>query len=114
MHTIRNTLVVVDSQQSRDLILNRAKMIASATRSHLHLLACGKGHHHCSHLNDIQGALVQEGYSVSAQQAWHGSSHKTIIAAQQAEGCGLVIKQHLPDTPLMKACLLYTSDAADE
>lgn len=105
MHTIRNTLVVVDSQQSRDLALNRAKMIASATQSHLHLLACDKGHQHSSYLNDMQGALVQEGYSVSTQQAWHGSSHKTIIATQQTEGCGLVITQHLPDTPLMKALL---------
>lgn len=105
MHTIRNTLVVVDSQQSEELILNRAKMIASATQSHLHLLACDKGDHHCACLDDMQGALVQEGYSVSAQQAWHGSSHKTIIATQQAQGCGLVITQHLSDTPLMKALL---------
>jgi len=105
MHTIRNTLVVVDSQQSNDLTLNRAKMIASATQSHLHLLACDKGNQHCSCLNDMQGELVQEGYSVSTEQAWHGSSHKTIIAAQQAQDCGLVIKQHLPDSPLMKALL---------
>ncbi|WP_137807707.1 universal stress protein [Pseudomonas sp. G(2018)] len=105
MHTIRNTLVVVDPQQSNDLILNRAKMIAGATQSHLHLLAYDKGHQHSSCLNDMQGALVQEGYSVSTQQAWNGSSHKTIIATQQTEGCGLVIKQHLPDTPLMKALL---------
>nr|WP_180204926.1 universal stress protein [Pseudomonas sp. SbOxS1]NYU04920.1 universal stress protein [Pseudomonas sp. SbOxS1] len=105
MHTIRNTLVVVDSQQTNDLTLNRAKMIASATQSHLHLLACDKGNQHSSCLNDIQGTLVQEGYSVSTEQAWHGSSHKTIIAAQQAQDCGLVIKQHLPDNPLMKALL---------
>lgn len=105
MHTIRNTLVVVDSQQSEDLILNRAKMIASATQSHLHLLACDKRLNHSSYLNDMQSALAQEGYSVSAQQAWHGSAHKTIIAAQQAEGCGLVIKQHLPDHPLAKSLL---------
>ncbi|MNQ71225.1 Universal stress protein E [compost metagenome] len=105
MHTIRNTLVVVDFQQSRDLILNRAKMIADATRSHLHLLSCGKEHHHRTHLNDIQGTLVQEGYSVSTEQAWHGSTHKTIITAQQTEGCGLVIKQHVTDTPLRKALL---------
>ncbi|VVO35583.1 universal stress protein [Pseudomonas fluorescens] len=105
MHTIRNTLVVVDSQQSEDLVLNRAKMIANATRSHLHLLACDKQHKHSSYLNDMQGALAQEGYSVSAEQAWHGSPHKTIIAAQQAQGCGLVIKQHLPDNPLLKGLL---------
>lgn len=105
MHTIRNTLVVVDSQQPMNLTLNRAKMIASATQSHLHLLACDKGHHNGSYMNDMQDGLVQEGYSVSAQQAWNGSSHKTIIATQRSEGCGLVIKQHLPDTPLMKALL---------
>ena len=105
MHTIRNTLVVVDSKQSNDLTLNRAKMIASATQSHLHLLACDKGQQHSSYLNDMQGILAEEGYSVSTQQAWHGSSHKTIITAQQAEGCGLVIKQHLPDAPLKKALL---------
>jgi universal stress protein E len=105
MHTIRNTLVVVDSKQSNDLTLNRAKMIASATQSHLHLLACDKGQQHGSYLNDMQGILVEEGYSVSTQQAWHGSLYKTIITTQQAEGCGLVIKQHLPDTPLMKALL---------
>jgi nucleotide-binding universal stress UspA family protein len=105
MHTIRNTLVVVDWQQSSDLILNRAKMIASATQSHLHLLACDKGNQHSSYMNDMQGALVKEGYSVSTQQAWQGSPYKTIIAAQQAQGCGLVIKQHLPDNPLIKALL---------
>ncbi len=105
MHTIRNTLVVVDSQQSGEWVLSRAKMIANATRSHLHLLACDKGNHHSSWLDDLQGSLVQEGYSVSAQQAWDGSLHKTIIAVQQEEGCGLVIKQHLPDNPLIKAFL---------
>lgn len=105
MHTVRNTLVVVDSQQSGDLILHRAKMIASATRSHLHLLTCTKGNHHGAYLNDLQGALEQEGYSVSAQQAWHGSTYKTIIAVQQAQGCGLVIKQHVTDNPVVKALI---------
>lgn len=105
MHTIRNTLVVVDSQQAGDLTLNRAKMIASVTQSHLHLLACGKSNHHTSYLNELKRSLVQEGYSVSTEQSWHGSSHKTIIAAQQVEGCGLVIKHHLPDNPLMKALI---------
>jgi nucleotide-binding universal stress UspA family protein len=98
-------LVVVDSQQSGDLILNRAKMLASTTQSHLHLLACDKGNRHAAYLNDLQDVLLQEGFSVSAEQAWHGSSHKTIIAAQQAQGCALVIKEPLPDSPLKKALL---------
>lgn len=105
MQTIRNTLVVVDSQQSGDLILDRARMIANSTQSHLHLLACEKGNHHASWLSELQDRLVKEGFSVSAQHDWQGSAHKTIIAAQQAEGCGLVIKQHLPDNPLIKAFL---------
>ena len=32
-------------------------------------------------------------------------SAPTIIAAQQAEGCGLVVKQHVPDNPLKRALL---------
>lgn len=105
MHTIRNTLVVVDSQQPDELILNRAKMIADATHSHLHLLACDKQLKQASYLNDMRGALEKKGYSVSAEQAWHESSHQTIIATQQAKACSLVIKQHLPDNPLKKALL---------
>ncbi|MNJ17439.1 Universal stress protein E [compost metagenome] len=105
MHTVRSTLVVVDSHQPADQILNRARMIASATQSHLHLLVCCKGAHHSSSLDDLQHTMEREGYSVSTQQAWEGNSHKTIIAAQQAQDCGLVITQHLPDNPLLKAVL---------
>lgn len=105
MHTIRNTLVVMDSQQPEELILNRAKMIADATRSHLHLLVCDKRLKHSSYLNDMRGALEKKGFSVSTEQAWHKSPHQTIIATQQAKGCGLVIKQHVPDNPLKKALL---------
>ncbi|TDF86282.1 universal stress protein [Pseudomonas sp. H9] len=105
MHTIRNTLVVVDAQQPGEMILHRAKMIASATRSHLHLLACNKGNHHSPYLHDLQTSLQQQGYSVSTQQAWHGSEHRTIITVQQAKECGLVIKQHFTDNPVKKAFL---------
>ncbi|WP_044871508.1 universal stress protein [Pseudomonas sp. LFM046] len=105
MHTIRNTLVVLDPQQSEGLILNRARMIASATRSHLHLLVCDKHPDLSSQLEDVRGALEKEGFSVSAERAWHHNPHQTVIAAQQAEGCGLVIKQHLPDNPLTKSVL---------
>lgn len=105
MHTVRSTLVVMDSQQPSEPVLHRAKMIARATSSHLHLLVCNKGNQQSAYLNDLKGYLCEEGYSVSAQQAWQGSIHRTIIAAQQAEGCGLVIKQHLNDNPLTKALL---------
>ncbi|MCO6055739.1 universal stress protein [Pseudomonas sp. MOB-449] len=105
MHTIRNTLVVMDPQQSEEQILNRARMIASSTRSHLHLLVCDKRPDLSPHLEEVRGALEKEGFSVSAQRAWHHSLYQTVIAAQQAEGCGLVIKQHRPDNPLTKSIL---------
>jgi nucleotide-binding universal stress UspA family protein len=105
MHTIRKTLVVVDLQQPSDLVLHRARMIAGATRSHLHLLVCNKGNHQGTYLNDLQDSLSEEGYSVSAEQTWHGSVPKTIIATQQVQGCGLVIKQHVTDNPMKKAFL---------
>lgn len=105
MHTIRNTLVVVDPQQPETLVLNRARMIANATQSHLHLLVCDKHPNHSPHLEDLGGTLEKEGFSVSAEQAWHHNAHQTIIAVQQAKGCGLVIKQHRPDNPIMKSIL---------
>jgi nucleotide-binding universal stress UspA family protein len=49
--------------------------------------------------------LREDGYSVTTEQAWNDSLHETIIDVQQAEGCGLVIKQHMPDSPLKKALL---------
>ncbi|MGV8604567.1 universal stress protein UspA, partial [Pseudomonas aeruginosa] len=49
--------------------------------------------------------LREAGYSGSTNQAWKDSLHQTIIAEQQAEGCGLIIKQHIPDNPLKKAIL---------
>jgi nucleotide-binding universal stress UspA family protein len=49
--------------------------------------------------------LVSEGFSVTAEQQWNETLHQTIIDAQLDKGCGLVIKQHLPDNPLKKALL---------
>ncbi|WP_369959291.1 universal stress protein [Pseudomonas benzenivorans] len=106
MQTIRNTLVVMDVTQPESLILNRARLIASATQSHLHLLVCDKNNDHSSLLAQTQQALCAEGLSASAEQAWRGSEHQTIIAVQQAQGSGLVIKQHLRDTRLSKNLIL--------
>ncbi len=52
----------------------------------------------------LKAALLADGYSVTTEQAWNESLHETIIDVQQAEGCGLVIKQHFPDSPLKKPC----------
>lgn len=105
MQAIRSILVVMDPQQAECLALKRAKLIAGVTQSHLHLLICDKKQEHAAHLENIQANLLREGYSVSSQQAWHENLYQTIITVQQAEGCGLVIKQHFPDNPLKKAIL---------
>lgn len=86
-------------------VAQRAQLIAGVTQSHLHLLVCEKRRDHSAALNDLAQELREEGYSVSTNQAWKDSLHQTIIAEQQAEGCGLIIKQHFPDNPLKKAIL---------
>ncbi|WP_068826261.1 universal stress protein [Pseudomonas sp. BMS12] len=105
MQAIRSILVVMDPQQPEGLALKRAKLIAGVTQSHLHLLVCDKKGDFSAFLSEQQSALQEEGHRVSIQQAWHESTYQTIITVQQAEGCGLVIKQHVPDNPLKKALL---------
>lgn len=105
MQAIRSILVVVEPTHTDDLALKRAKLIAGVTQSHLHLLVCDKKSDHTGYLSDLTSLLNSEGFSTSSQQAWDDSQHQTIINVQQAEGCGLVIKQHFPDNPLKKALL---------
>ena len=105
MHAIRSILVVMEPDRPEGLALKRAKLIAGVTQSHLHLLVCEKKHDHAAYLAELCAGLSEEGYSVSSQQSWLENQYQTIIAAQQAEGCGLVIKQHYPDNPLKKALL---------
>ncbi|MBS7660382.1 universal stress protein [Pseudomonas lalucatii] len=105
MQAIRSILVVITPEQPEGLALKRAKLIAGVTQSQLHLLICDKKHDHSALLHDLSNSLQQEGYSVSGQQAWHENLYQTVIAVQQAEGCGLVVKQHFPDNPLKKALL---------
>ncbi|HLA30201.1 MAG TPA: universal stress protein [Pseudomonas sp.] len=105
MQAIRSILVVMEPERAEGLALKRAKLIAGVTQSHLHLLVCDKKNDHTAYLSDLTGLLNSEGFSASGQQAWHESLHQTIISVQQAEGCGLVIKQHFPDNPLKKAIL---------
>ena len=109
MQSIRSLLVVLEPTLEKDsdesLALDRACLIAGVTRAHLHLLICDKKYDHSSVLKQLMIDLQVEGFSVSTEQNWHHSVHETIIHAQQAEGCGLVIKQHYPDNPLKKALL---------
>jgi nucleotide-binding universal stress UspA family protein len=105
MQAIRSILVVIEPQHSESLALKRAKLIAGVTQAHLHLLVCDPKHDHSGMLSVLKSALLEDGYSVTTEQAWNDSQHKTIVDAQQAEGCGLVVKQHFPDNPLKKALL---------
>ncbi|VEF10518.1 universal stress protein [Pseudomonas fluorescens] len=105
MQAIRSLLVVIEPEHPESLALKRAKLIAGVTQAHLHLLVCDKKHDHAGLLSVLKSALTAEGYSVTTEQAWNESLHETIIDVQQAEGCGLVIKQHFPDSSLKKALL---------
>ena len=105
MQAIRTILVVMTPSQPEELALKRAKLIAGVTQSRLHLLVCDKRGEHGKYLADTAQALKEDGYDVTTQQAWHESFHETIIQAQQAESCGLVIKQHFPENPLKRALL---------
>jgi len=105
MQAIRCILVVIDPNQPQELALKRARLIASVSQSRLHLLVCDTKHDHGAHLTALSEQLASEGHQVSTQQAWHENIHQTIINVQQAEGCGLVVKQHVPDNPLKRALL---------
>jgi universal stress protein E len=105
MRAVRSILVIIEPDHPEGYALKRAKLIAGVTQSHLHLLVCDKKRDHSGLLDVLSNALRQEGYSITSQQTWHDSLHQTIISVQQAEGCGLVIKDHRPDNPLKKALL---------
>ncbi|WP_263142688.1 universal stress protein [Pseudomonas sp. RIT-PI-AD] len=105
MQAIRSILVVVEPDRPASFALKRAKLIAGVTQSHLHLLVCDKKQDHAAYLEQLAGELHGEGYSVSTEQFWLENLHQTIISVQQAEGCGLVIKQHVAENPLKKALL---------
>ncbi|RRV05566.1 universal stress protein UspA [Pseudomonas sp. v388] len=105
MQSIRSILVVIEPDHPDSLALKRACLLAEVTQAHLHLLVCTRKPVHDLLLEDLRAGLVEEGFTVSIEQDWDDSAHKTIIKAQQARGCDLVVKQHLPDNPLKKALL---------
>ncbi len=105
MRAVRSILVVIEPEHPEGYALKRAKLIAGVTQSQLHLLVCDKKHDHSGLLDVMSNALRLDGYSVSSQQTWHENLHQTIITVQQAEGCGLIVKDHRPDNPLKKALL---------
>ncbi|MHC8306061.1 universal stress protein [Pseudomonas sp. PB3P13] len=105
MQAIRSILVVIEPEHPESLALKRAKLIAGVTQAQLHLLVCDRKHDHSAMLSVLKAGLLEDGYSVTTEQAWNESLHETIVDVQQAEGCGLVVKQHFPDSSLKKALL---------
>lgn len=105
MHSIRRILVVVTPNQPEDFALARARQIAKITGAHLHLLVCDRRNIHTDYLEQAAARLKAENLSVSTQQSWRDNFHETIIQAQRAENCRLVVKQHFPENPLKRALL---------
>ncbi|WP_339544461.1 universal stress protein [Pseudomonas sp. RA_35y_Pfl2_P32] len=105
MQDIRSILVVIEPSPDESLALKRAKLIAGVTQAHLHLLICDKKHDHSALLSVLKASLVNEGHSVTTEQAWNETVHDTIVDVQLAEGCGLVVKQHFADNPLKRFLL---------
>jgi len=105
MQAIRSILVVIDPKLSENLALKRARLISSVSQSRLHLLICDTRQDHSSYLERVRADLEDQGHVVTTQQGWHENLHQTIVTAQQSEGCGLVIKQHVADNPLKRALL---------
>ncbi|RHW22643.1 universal stress protein [Pseudomonas jilinensis] len=105
MQAIKRILVIIDPSQTEQLALNRAKLIAGVIESELHLLVCENRQDHKPLLDKFCTELEAAGFKASASQSWHGNLTDTIVQATSAQGCGLVIKQHLPDNPLKKALL---------
>ncbi|SEJ43145.1 universal stress protein [Pseudomonas sp. NFR16] len=109
MQSIRRILVVIEpdaeTDQAESLAIRRACLLANDTGASLHLLVCDKNSSHTELLTTLKHDLLAEDFNVTAQQDWHESVHQTIIKVQQAEGSNLVIKQHIPDSPLKKALL---------
>lgn len=105
MRAIRSILVVANPAHPEDPALRRAALIARGTGADLHLLAFDTQHDWTEALGAIAERLRGQGHTVTARQVHHALDHQSIIAAQLAEGCGLVVKQHLPDGLLQKTLL---------
>ena len=105
MQGISSILVVLESAEQHDLALLRGQLIAQWCEAHLHLLICDRTQDHSSLLTELKLSLLEQGFSASAEQAWNGSLHETIVGVQQAEGCSLVIKRHRAEQSLKNALL---------
>ncbi|WP_373331761.1 universal stress protein [Thiopseudomonas alkaliphila] len=109
MRSVRSILVVLNPAYEEPPALIRAKHIAQVTQSDLYLLACDKDGTQHQSVQQLITKLRDEGFSVKGEASWHNSFHETVIQAQQAFNCGLVIKEHHAEN-LLKKVLLTPED----
>lgn len=105
MQSIKRILVVIDPNREDNVALVRSRLLAGYLGAELHLLVCENRRDYTGVLDDLCASLETAGIAASHTQAWHNNITDTIIRTQMAQGCGLVIKQHLPDNPLKRALL---------
>lgn len=105
MQAIKRILVVIDPTQNEHLALKRARLIAGVIQSEVHLLVCENREDYKPLLESLCAELQADGLTATSTQAWHSNITDTIVRVQRSEGCGLVIKQHLPDNAFRKALL---------
>ena len=105
MQSIKRILVVIDPTREDNVALVRSRLLAGYLGAELHLLVCEDRQDFSNLLDDLCANLETAGITTRYTQAWHSNVTDTIIRTLMAEGCGLVIKQHLPDNPLRKALL---------
>ncbi|SDS35288.1 Nucleotide-binding universal stress protein, UspA family [Halopseudomonas litoralis] len=105
MQAIKRILVVIDPTSEESVALVRSRLIAAFIGAELHLLVCENRQDYKPVLEELCAGLEAAGIKASYTQAWHSNLTDTIVRTLTAEGCGLVIKQHLPDNPLKRALL---------
>lgn len=105
MQSIKRILVVIDPTRDDSVALVRSRLLAGYLGAELHLLVCEDRRDFSDLLAELCTNLETAGITAEYTQAWHTNVTDTIIRTLMAKGCGLVIKQHLPDNPLKKALL---------
>lgn len=105
MQAIKRILVVLDPTREDNVALVRSRLIAAFIGAELHLLVCENRQDYKPVLEELCTGLEAGGIKAGCTQAWHSNLTDTIVRTLMSEGCGLVIKQHLPDNPLKKALL---------
>tara|TARA_R110000868_G_scaffold84998_4_gene239455 strand:+ start:5784 stop:6644 length:861 start_codon:yes stop_codon:yes gene_type:complete len=105
MQAVKRILVVIDPSQTEQVALKRASLIASFIESELHLLVCENREDYAPLLQELADQMKAAGITCGFSQSWHNGLTETINRTVVREGCGLVVKQHLPDSALRKALL---------